>query len=80
MTVQQEHPTTAAPQAAPDVRVPAQRRADHDTAARTSPAAAPLPRGWGSEEDRVMARRMVAFMTAVGLYAGVFVGLGSRVW
>ncbi len=81
MTVQQLHPSDTA---STTVRLPVQRRADHDDvpAARSAaaPAAAPLARGWGSQEDRVMVRYLFAFMTSLGLFIALMLVIGIDVW
>ncbi len=77
MTVQQDH-RTAAPQV--PVRLPEQRRGEPEPVQPPPAPPAPQLRGWGSEEDRTMARRLLLMMVTLSLYASLFVALGSRAW
>lgn len=54
----------------------ARTAAGQDQAARSRP----LPRGWGSHEERRMMRLGAAAFLLLGVYAAVFVVLGTVVW
>lgn len=57
------------------------RSVDRQPASRPEPRrATPLPRGWGSHEERRLMRWGLAFFLFLGLYAAVFVILGQVVW
>jgi len=77
-TVQQQRRTAVPAPRTHELRVPAQRRADHDV----QPPATSVPqlRGWGSEHDRTMARWMVAMMLSVSCYGALMVTLGTHVF
>ena len=79
MTVQQERqqaPTS------PALRLPEQRRGDAQQLQVKEQPKPPVPelRGWGSVEDRTMARRLLLMMVVLSLYASLFVALGARIW
>jgi hypothetical protein len=75
-------PGVATATAAPSVRAPQpSRRAAvvHRPEPQGRPAK-PLPRGWGSHEERRTALWFLAGFFLLGLYAAVFVTLGQVVW
>ena len=76
MSVQQLETRTTAPRTA-EQHVPQQRSAGHDVRTATT---APRPPAWCSEEERVLAVRMVLMMLGLALCAGLFVFLSYRVF
>ena len=81
MTVQHARRTAVASRPATRHLLPEQRHAEHDRVAEvTQPPAAPPLRGWGSTEDRTMARWLMVMAVALGLYVALFITLGTRVW
>lgn len=77
MTVQQERPAGVAERTT-TARLPQPRRAEPDQ--RPQAPVAPPQRGWGSVEDRTMARWLMTMAVCLGIYVSVFLVLGARVW
>jgi hypothetical protein len=83
--VMEDHRDVAAPQraASPPAASPArqERRAGQQAPGTGSaPHGEPVPLGWGSHAERRLVRQVLAFFLLLGLYAAVFIVVGTLVW